>query len=92
MKCNDVPINVLNINKMLLKGVNKGIHFTPVLECMKGTPGSKVHGANMGPTWVLSAPDGPHVGPLNSQYVSLLKFYDIRWENVCGMSVRNTSS
>ena len=28
-------------------------------------PGSKVHGANMGPTWVLSAPDGPHVGPMN---------------------------
>ena len=27
--------------------------------------GSKVHGANMGPTWVLSAPDGPHVGPMN---------------------------
>ena len=26
---------------------------------------SKVHGANMGPTWVLSAPDGPHVGPMN---------------------------
>ena len=25
------------------------------------TPDSKVHGANMGPTWVLSAPDGPHV-------------------------------
>ena len=28
-------------------------------------PDSKVHGANMGPTWVLSAPDGPHVGPMN---------------------------
>ena len=28
-------------------------------------PDSKVHGANMGPTWVLSAPDGPHVGPKN---------------------------
>ena len=28
-------------------------------------PRSKVHGANMGPTWVLSAPDGPHVGPMN---------------------------
>ena len=27
------------------------------------SPDSKVHGANMGPTWVLSAPDGPHVGP-----------------------------
>ena len=29
------------------------------------SPQSKVHGANMGPTWVLSAPDGPHVGPRN---------------------------
>ena len=28
-------------------------------------PDSKVHGANMGPTWVLSAPDGPHVGSMN---------------------------
>ena len=28
-------------------------------------PDSKVHGANMGPTWDLSAPDGPHVGPTN---------------------------
>ena len=28
-------------------------------------PDSKVHGDNMGPTWVLSAPDGPHVGPMN---------------------------
>ena len=28
-------------------------------------PDSKVHGANMGPTWVLSAPGGPHVGPTN---------------------------
>ena len=28
-------------------------------------PDSKVHGANMGPTWVLSAPDGPHFGPMN---------------------------
>ena len=29
------------------------------------SPDSKVHGANMGPTWVLSAPYGPHVGPMN---------------------------
>ena len=28
-------------------------------------PDSKVRGANMGPTWVLSAPDGPHVGPMS---------------------------
>ena len=28
-------------------------------------PDSKVHGANMGPTWVLSAPDGPYVYTMN---------------------------
>ena len=28
-------------------------------------PDGKVHGTNMGPTWVLLAPDGPHVGPMN---------------------------
>ena len=28
-------------------------------------PDSKEHGANMGPTWVLSAPDEPHVGPMD---------------------------
>ena len=28
-------------------------------------PDSKVRGTNMGPTWVLSAPDGTHVGPTN---------------------------
>ena len=28
-------------------------------------PESKVHGTNMGPTWALSAPDGPYVGPMN---------------------------
>ena len=28
-------------------------------------PNSMFHGANMAPTWALSAPDGPHVGPMN---------------------------
>ena len=28
-------------------------------------PDDKVHWANMGPTWVLSAPDETHVGPMN---------------------------
>ena len=32
---------------------------------LSNIPDSKVHGANMGPTWVLSAPDGLHVGPMN---------------------------
>ena len=28
-------------------------------------PNSKDDGVNMGPTWVLSAPGGPHVGLMN---------------------------
>ena len=28
-------------------------------------PDSKVHGTNIGHIWVLSAPDGPHIGPMN---------------------------
>ena len=27
---------------------------------MHDRPDSKIHGANMGPIWVLSVPDGPH--------------------------------
>ena len=44
----------------------------PSDECHKASliiiehcPDRKVHGANMGPTWVLSTPDEPHVGPMN---------------------------
>ena len=33
------------------------------LQC--SVPDNKVHGANMWPTRVLSAPDGPHVGPMS---------------------------
>ena len=29
-------------------------------------PDSKVNWANMGPTWVLPAPDGPHVGTIKT--------------------------
>ena len=35
------------------------VQLVPIL------PDNKVHMANMGPTWVLSAPGGPHVGPMN---------------------------
>ena len=28
-------------------------------------PDGKDHGAKIGPTWVLSAPGGPYVGPMN---------------------------
>ena len=36
----------------------------PNLGIQGNNPDSKVHGANMGTTWVLSAPDGTHVGPM----------------------------
>ena len=42
-------------------------------------PDSKVHGANMGPTWVLSSPGGPHVGPMNlaiSDTMFIMKLWD----------------
>ena len=32
---------------------------------LQNIPDSKVQGANMGLTWVLSAPGGPHIGPIN---------------------------
>ena len=35
------------------------------LICQQTFPDSTVHGANMGPIWALSAPDGPHLGPMN---------------------------
>ena len=47
------------------------------------SPDSKVHGANMGPTWVLSAPDGPHVGPMKFAFRRLLLLPGITWD--CGM-------
>ena len=34
-------------------------------EATHNVPDSKVHGFNMGPTWVLPVPGGPHVGPIN---------------------------
>ena len=39
-------------------------------------PDSKVHGANMGPTWGRQDPGGPHVGPMNlAIWDSVLEIY-----------------
>ena len=36
------------------------------IECTDSNiPDSRDHGAKLGPTWVMSAPDGPHVRPMN---------------------------
>ena len=44
------------------------------------SPESEVHGANMGLTWVLSAPDGPHFGPMNLA----IREHTIRSARRCG--------
>ena len=48
-----------------------------------GFPDSKVHGANMGPTWVLSAPGEPHVGLMNLAIWVTLRSYHM-WSAVSG--------
>ena len=50
--------------------VNKLSHIIIIstskhIDIISINPDSKVHGANMGPIWVLSAPVGPHVCPMN---------------------------
>ena len=37
----------------------------PVILILHYYPDNNFHWAHIGPTWVLSAPDGPHVGPMN---------------------------
>ena len=53
----DVANNIFN---MVFDGVSGQVVYS-----VNRIPDSKVHGANMGPTWVLSSPDGPHVVPIN---------------------------
>ena len=46
---------------------------------LEPSPDTKVHGANMGPTWVLSAPDGPMLAPWTLLSGSALVSCDMRW-------------
>ena len=43
------------------------------------SPDSEIHGANMGPTWVLSAPDRPHVGAMNLAIRVIEWMYELPW-------------
>ena len=47
--------------------------------CIHNIPDSKVHGGNIGPTWVLSAPGGPHVGPMNLAILDIHIFLCFVW-------------
>ena len=78
-KCDPYEVSYYDIEslggmEMLLSSTRVNINNVPrssdaewqIIQTSNYTiPNSKVHGANMGPTWVLSAPDGSHVGPTN---------------------------
>ena len=53
--------------------------FNPIFvrEISQNFPDSKVHGAHLGPTWVLSAPGGTHVGPIDLAFRVDIKFIDV---------------
>ena len=52
--------------------------------CPEQLPDSKVHGANLGPTWVLAAPDGPHVGPMLALWTLLSGMLPMSRSGWCG--------
>ena len=45
--------------------ISRATRRQAIIRTNDGNPDSKVRGENMGPTWVLAAPDGPHVGPMS---------------------------
>ena len=66
VKMSHVTLSTITVTYIQVKSLwliwrpgSRGCHW------IKNSPDSKIHGANMGPTWVLSAPDGSHVGPMN---------------------------
>ena len=55
------------------------VHWQDV-GCALSNPDSKVHEDNMGPNWVLSAPDGPRVG---SMYLAIRELLFVSEEIIC---------
>ena len=56
-----ILFNILKPSQ-IAKFIDDGYDF---VQHFKTFSDSKVHGANMGPTWVLLAPDGTQVVPMN---------------------------
>ena len=59
--------NITKSEPRFVSNTRPGSSFAAIfiwLEIIQSVPDNKVHGANMGPIWVLSAPDVPHVGPM----------------------------
>ena len=53
-------------------------------------PDSKVYGANMVPTWDLSVPDGPHVGPMNLATRVSIDMVILKYSSLCTRSVQHS--
>ena len=58
----DCAISIANALEILQSWTKPSISSIYI---KKTIPDGKVHVANMGPTWVLSSPGGPHVDPMN---------------------------
>ena len=69
----NIRYNMKPLINQNVKG-NMGQVMEVRLSCYLFSPDSQVHGASMGPTWVLSAPGGPLDGPTN-----LLSGFFISW-------------
>ena len=65
--CKSCPIRIWFawIEKSGVSGPTVTLRIPILVNVDETIPDSKVHGSIMGPTCVLSAPDGPHVGPMN---------------------------
>ena len=63
-KWRDIPCRIYSVlmQKVVILNLYLRVKITVQSQAI---PDSKVHWVNMGPTWVLLAPDGPHVGPMN---------------------------
>ena len=60
-----IRFNHKNIPPQTISHSNVSRVLLTITHILRIIPDSKVHGANMRPTWVLSAPEGPNVGPMD---------------------------
>ena len=70
--CIGLPFRLVDDQVIFRSAYNS--HCIKVNSVLGNYPDSKDHGANMGSIWVLSAPGGPHIGPMDlAIWVSTLR-------------------